>query len=54
MTASSDHRWYAKQGLGPVLHDFAVKRLFEIYRTDHGKQHLDWLSELGFASDLGL
>jgi hypothetical protein len=34
MTARPDHRWYAKQNQGPVLHDFAVRRFVEIYRTD--------------------
>jgi hypothetical protein len=37
VTASPDHRWYDKQSHGPLLHDFAVKRFFEIYRTDQGK-----------------
>lgn len=42
------------QSLGPVLHDFAVKRLFEIYRADQTKGHLARVSELGLAGDLGL
>lgn len=42
------------QSLGPVLHDFAVKRLFEIYRVDQSKEHLAWVAELGLAGDLGL
>lgn len=47
-------RWADKQSLGPVLHDFAVKRLFEIYQADQTKQHLAWVAELGLAVDLGL
>jgi len=46
--------WSEKQSLGPVLHDFAVKRLFEIYRADQTKQHLAWIAELALAGDLGL
>lgn len=34
VTAIPDHRWYDKQSQGLILHDFAVKRFFEIYRTD--------------------
>lgn len=36
-----------------ILHDLAVKGLFEIYTADQGKQHLAWVSELRFAGDLG-
>lgn len=37
-----------------VLQDFAVKRLFEIYKADQAKGHPAWVSELGLAGDLGL
>ncbi|MGG5289991.1 hypothetical protein [Pseudomonas shirazensis] len=52
--AQPGNRWNDKQTLGPVLHDFAVKRLFEIYRDDQTKEHLAWIAELGLAVDLGL
>ncbi len=42
------------RSLRPVLRDFAVKRLFEIYKADQTKGHLSWGSELGLAGDLGL
>ena len=42
------------RSLRPVLRDFAVKRLFEIYRADQGKGHPAWVSELRLAGDLGL
>ncbi|POF92828.1 hypothetical protein BGP83_09045 [Pseudomonas putida] len=51
---SPGYRWNDKQSLGPVLRDFAVKRLFEIYRADQTRGHLAWVAELGFAGDLGL
>jgi hypothetical protein len=54
MTASPGHLWNDKQSLGPVLHDFAVKRVFEIYRVDQGKVHLAWACELELPGDLGL
>lgn len=38
----------------PDIREFAVKRLFEIYRADQTKGHLAWVAELGFAGDLGL
>lgn len=38
----------------PDIRHFAVKRLFEIYRADQTREHLAWVSELGFAGDLGL
>lgn len=41
------------QILGPVLRDFAVKRLFEIYRADQGKGHLAWVSDLGLRGIWG-
>lgn len=54
MPASPGHLWNNKQSLGPVLQDFAVKRLFGIYKADQSKQHLAWTADLMFAGDLGL
>ena len=38
----------------PDIRAFAVKRLYEIYRSDQSKAHLAWVSDLVFAGDLGL
>lgn len=38
----------------PDIRDFAVKRLFEIYKADQTKEHLAWVCDLWFAWDLGL
>lgn len=54
MPADPGHPCNDKQRLGPVLHDFAVKRLFEIYQGDQTKRQLAWIAELGLAGDLGL
>ncbi|WP_312593895.1 hypothetical protein [Stutzerimonas nitrititolerans] len=52
--AKPGHYWNHKLDIGPRLKDFAVKRLFDIYRDDPGKTHLAWVAELEFAGDLGL
>lgn len=49
-----NHLWNDKQNLGPVLKDFAGKRLFEIYKADQTREHLAWVCDLGLAGDLGL
>lgn len=47
--------WTNKDDIGPTLFNFAVKRLFEIYKGDTSSfSHLEWIVELNFAADLGV
>lgn len=54
-TARPTRYWTSKDDIGPMLADFAVKRLFDIYKSDTSSfSHLAWVQDLNFAADLGL
>ncbi|MDQ7965890.1 hypothetical protein RDI61_17840 [Pseudomonas plecoglossicida] len=43
------HVWVAQ-----LIREVAIKRIFEIYKSDQTREHLAWVCELGLARDLGL
>ena len=43
------HVWVAQ-----LIREVAIKRIFEIYKSDQTKQHLAWVCDLWLARDLGL
>jgi hypothetical protein len=51
---SEGSRWSVNDSISRGIKDFAVKRLFEIYRSDPSKTHLAWVTDLQLSGDLGL
>lgn len=54
-TAKAGRTWNNREYITSLLTDFAIKRLFEIYKSDTSSfPHLAWVQDLNFAADLGL
>lgn len=54
-TLRAGRPWNTRHWVFPLLTDFAVKRLFEIYKSDTSSfSHLAWVQDLNFSADLGL
>ncbi|EHK72081.1 hypothetical protein PPL19_04060 [Pseudomonas psychrotolerans L19] len=54
-TAKAGRTWNNREYITSLLTDFAVKRLFEIYKSDTSSfSHLAWVIDLNFAADLGV